>query len=239
MKFDPTSPYGELYSTESVVGTLGRGAPAQEIEEEVPMRGAFTGVLVLACWLLQAAAGDAQSSTSVVLRGAAAVPQGEWVSGESFGSGYGAGIDVMTAFKPSVGAYLGWEQLSFEMAPESVGESARRASDTGLRMGVFGRLPYTLAGTTPFALAGAIVNMTALDVSPGTTPAGRGSIGLGYEVGAGLDAPIAPLLSVMTAVRYRSHSVEFASQERVGGEEWLRSMVSYFALGVGLRVRLP
>src|SRR5690349_7356752 len=122
------------------------------------MCGAVKGVLVLACCLAHATAGHAQSSTSVILHSAATAPRGEWVSGESFSTGRGTGIDVLVDFNRVAGAYIGWVQLTFEMGSETQGSSARRAADTGLRVGVLGRVPYSLGGARPFGLAGAIAN---------------------------------------------------------------------------------
>lgn len=167
---------------------------------------------------------------AVEVRGAFAMPQGDWNEGEAIGNGFGYGLDARLQILPLISLYGGWDRYSFDM--ESTGEGETDASDSGLHLGGQISLPLSaITGVSPFAFAGLVYNRTTLGPSGGIgSLEGESDDELGYELGAGVAFPFAPTLSLTPAVRYRTHSANFDG----AGD----TTVSYLSLEVGLKLAL-
>lgn len=168
---------------------------------------------------------------AVEVRGGFAIPQGEWNDSDAIENGFGYGINARLQILPLISLYGGWDKYSFEM--DDLGGSDSDASDSGLHLGAQLSLPLSaVTGVSPFAFAGMVYNRTSMAfTSAGTTIEAESDDGFGYEIGAGLAFPFAPLLTLTPAVRYRTHSADFPSA--VGSGE---TTVSYLSFDVGLKL---
>lgn len=197
-------------------------------------------LVISSCLLmgLLSAAGTAQAQgifpLAVEVRGAFAMPQGDWNESEAIGNGFGYGLDARLQILPLISLYGGWDHYTFDM--ESAEGSETDASDSGLHLGGLVSLPLSaITGVSPFAFAGLVYNRTTLNASAGSASLeGESDDELGYELGAGVAFPFAPTLSLTPAVRYRTHPASFTTVGDGEGD----TTVSYLSLEVGLKLGL-
>jgi hypothetical protein len=171
---------------------------------------------------------------AVEVRGAYAIPSGDWNEDGLFENGFGAGATVTAMVAPHRGIYVGWDMFRFPVDEEELGVDADAdGTDAGFRAGLasFIAIPW-VPGTQLFSELGLVYNTFEISASDGGSSAGvESEWGLGYEATVGFTIQAAPRLDVVPNVRYRQHQVEF---EDVDGSD----TVQYFAFGVGLRLRL-
>ena len=174
------------------------------------------------------------------VRGGFAVPTGDWNEEDDIENGFGFGANVQLQVLPLVMLYGGWERYAFGIDlgddPDFEGVDAD-ATDSGFRAGAKVALPLQgLTGLAPFAFAGLTYSQVETGASDGGSSISfESDNALGFEVGGGVEVPVAPALSLTPALRYRSHAAEFDAFAELGGEE---TTVSYISLDVGLKLGL-
>ncbi|MBV9774032.1 MAG: porin family protein [Gemmatimonadetes bacterium] len=200
------------------------------------MRKLFVAAVLGVGLVGSASASLAQSilPLSAEVRVGAAIPTGDFSDGVKTGSSYGA--TVKFSVMPMIALYGGWEQAVFkaEDDPDFQGTDVK-IRDTGVRAGAELRIPLVgmVTGISPYVQAGALFNKATASLSDDT----GGSLdinsdrGLGFEVGAGAGIRIAPTISLVPEVRYRTYKPDFGDQS---GD----SNLSYFNVGLGVSVHL-
>lgn len=171
---------------------------------------------------------------AVEVRGGYAIPTGDFSEDELFENGLGVGATVTAMVSPQMGIYAGWEMFRFSIDEEALGVDADAdGTDAGFRAGLASFVPLSAyPNVTPFTELGVVFNTFEISASDGDSSAGiESDAGLGYEAGVGVAVQVGPRLQVTPSVRYRQHEAEFDDFEGTG-------TVSYFAFGVGLRLRM-
>jgi opacity protein-like surface antigen len=161
----------------------------------------------------------------------AGFPTGDFGEDDDVGTGLGFGADAVLRVLPLVNVYGGWERYSFDGKGESNGTNV---TDSGIRAGAQLSIPVGMVtGFSPFVSAGLLYNRTSAEATEGSASLKFTSDWkLGYELGAGISVPVAPALSVVPAVRYRSHDVSFSDLEGFSGT------ISYLSVEAGLKLGL-
>jgi opacity protein-like surface antigen len=197
------------------------------------MKKIVVGMMAVAGLVAAARPAMAQGVIPLAVEGRAGVgfPTGDFGDNDDIGTGFGFGGDVVLRVLPLVNIYGGWEYYSFDGKGESDGS---RITDSGARAGAQLSIPVgPVTGVSPFVSAGVLYNRATAEASEGSASLKFTSDWkLGYEVGAGVAVPVAPAVSVIPAVRYRAHDVEFGDLEAVSGN------ISYLTLEIGAKVGL-
>lgn len=176
----------------------------------------------------------AQTPVIVEARGGYTFPtNGDWNESGYYQNGSGAGLTVTAIVTSQSGVYVGWERFRFPADQELPGVDARSYStDAGFRAGVAAFIPLAaLPAVTPFTELGLVYNTFEVSLTDADTVITiETDPSLGYEAGVGATVRVMSRLEVAPTFRFRQHKVEF--------EDGTSDTVEYFALGVGLRVRL-
>jgi opacity protein-like surface antigen len=177
----------------------------------------------------------AQTPFIVEARGGYTFPtNGDWNESGYYQNGSGAGLTVTAMLRSQSGVYVGWESFRFPADQERPGVDERSYStDAGFRAGLASFIPLAaLPAVTPFTELGLVYNAFEISVTddPDTVRKIESDPSLGYEAGVGATIRMMSRLEVAPTFRYRQHKVEF--------ENGRSETVGYFALGVGLRMRL-
>ena len=161
----------------------------------------------------------------------AGFPTGDFGKDDDVGTGLGFGADAVLRVLPLVNVYGGWEHYSFNGKGESDGS---KVTDSGIRAGAQLSIPVGMVtGFSPFVSAGLLYNRASAEASEGSISVKFTSDWkLGYELGAGISVPVAPALSIVPAVRYRSHDASFSEVEGSSGT------ISYLSVEAGLKLGL-
>jgi opacity protein-like surface antigen len=168
------------------------------------------------------------------IRGGYAIPTGDWNEEDAFENGLGIGGSVMAMVTPQIGVYAGYEAFRFGVEEDEEGVEAD-ATDAGFRAGIsFSTNVPAYQNVTPFIEAGVLYNTMTIGASgDGTTIDIESEESLGFEAGVGFAATVAPRVSVVPMVRYRTHDVEFDLEGLEGSDT-----VQYVIVGLGLRLSL-
>lgn len=163
--------------------------------------------------LLSPAALQAQNAfpISAEVRGAFAIPTGEWADDDGFGNGLGFGGALNYWASPSIGIFGGWDRFSFSVDESDLDpDMDAHTTDSGFRAGLHLRVPIASAPSLlPFVQLGGIYSRTDIGVS-----GDAGSLSfvsdyeLGYEIAAGADFDAGPV-GLRPSLFYRSHDAEF------------------------------
>lgn len=176
----------------------------------------------------------AQTPVIVEARGGYTFPiNGDWNESGYYQNGSGAGLTVTGMVTPQSGVYVGWEWFRFPADQELPGVDERSYStDAGFRAGLASFVPLAaLPAVTPFTELGLVYNTFEISVTDADAVRKiEADPSLGYEAGVGATIRVMPRLEVAPTFRYRRHKAEF--------EDGTSDTVEYFALGVGLRMRL-
>ena len=164
------------------------------------------------------------------VRGGAGIPIGDFEDGA--GTGWIVGGTVRYLFSPGFEGYAGYDYASFP-GEDTDPDLDFDIRDHGLRLGVRADIrPAGAPAIAPWLESGLMVNRTSVSASSGNA---SGSIdadwALGFELGAGVSVPLGARAALTPGVRYRNHKADF-------GEELGSTTVSYFAVDVGIHVRL-
>jgi hypothetical protein len=176
----------------------------------------------------------AQTPVIVEARGGYTFPtNGDWNESGYYQNGRGAGLTVTAMVTSQSGVYAGWERFRFPADQELPGVDARSYStDAGFRAGLASFIPLAaIPAVTPFTELGLVYNTFEISLTDADTVIMiEADPSLGYEAGVGATIRVMPRLEVAPTFRYRQHKVEF--------EDGRSETVGYFALAVGLRLRL-
>ena len=155
---------------------------------------------------------------------------GNWNELATYKNGSGAGATVTAMVAPQIGVYLGWDRYRFRTDEEQPGVAPDAfITHAGYRAGLTVFIPIrAVPAVTPVLEAGSIYNTVAVSLGDGRRAETRRSGG--REAGVGVMVRVTPRLNVAPTFRIREHKVEF--------EDGSSQTMGYFALGVGLRVRL-
>ena len=161
-------------------------------------------------------AGHAQSVIpfAVEARGGLAFPTSETLK-DNYDVGYELGATAKVSVLPMLRLYGGYQYTEFTAKDVGggSGDSSLKLKDQGFRAG--GELGVPLlgmaTGLSPYVLGGATYDVTssAVQFVEGTEVVGKSDRTFGYELGAGLDFHMSPLLSLRPEVRYRSYKPDF------------------------------
>lgn len=197
------------------------------------MRKIVVGMIAVAGLVAATRPAMAQGVIPLAVEGRVGVafPTGDLGENDDVGAGFGFGGDVVLRVFPLVNVYGGWEHYSFDGKGESDGSSV---TDSGIRAGAQLSIPVGMVtGFSPFVSAGLLYNRASAEAGEGSASLKFTSDWkLGYEVGAGVSVPVAPAVSVVPAVRYRAHDVEFSDFDVAWGS------ISYLSLEMGVKVGL-
>jgi hypothetical protein len=175
----------------------------------------------------------AQPPVIVEARGGYTFPtNGDWNESGYYLDGSGAGLTVTAMVTSQSGVYVGWERFRFPADTELPGVDERSYStDTGFRAGVASFVPLPAVPVTAFTELGVVYNTFEVSLTDaGAVRRIEADPSLGYEAGVGAAIRVIPRLEVAPTFRYRQHKAEF--------DDGTSDTVGYFALGVGLRLRL-
>lgn len=179
------------------------------------------------------AAAHAQSVVPLSIEGnvGVGVPTGDF--GDAADPNYGLGATVTYDLGPLVGLRAGYTYQRFGVTDEAeLGDVDADWSDSGFALGLE-LSPLLTPGLNLLLHADAILHRIKVTASAGAATSSVSSDrSFGFDVGAGLAFPVAPRVSIVPRVRYRQYNAEF-DVEGEGGDD----TVSYFAGGVGLRIR--
>jgi opacity protein-like surface antigen len=176
----------------------------------------------------------AQTPVIVEARGGYTFPtSGDWNESGYYQNGSGAGLTVTAMVRSQSGVYVGWESFRFPADQELPGVDERSYStDAGFRAGLASFIPLAaIPAVTPFTELGLVYNTFEISLTDADTVITiETDPSLGYEAGVGAAIRVMSRLEVAPTFRYRQHKVEF--------EDGRSETVGYFALGLGLRMRL-
>jgi opacity protein-like surface antigen len=202
------------------------------------MNGSLSTLVALAALAALPLTGAAQTSPtsdvpfSIEIRASLAHATGDIAEDDDVGTGIGIEATGEYAIAPLVSIYGGWSRVSFGV--DSGDDSNIDLVDSGFQLG--GKVYIPVATGTPVApwiRVGGIFNQARIHAED--TDASiefKSDRSIGFEVGAGLDAAVAPNLSLAPELRYRRYGTEFDAFSDLGGAE---GDVTYFTLGLGLR----
>ena len=168
------------------------------------------------------------------LRGGYAIPTGDWNEDDTFENGLGLGATVMAMATPQIGVYAGYEAFRFSV-DEDEEEVDAHATDAGFRAGISlsANVP-AYQNVTPFIEAGVIYNTLTIEASDGDASVDiESEASIGFEAGVGFATTVAPRLSVVPVLRFRTHDVEFDLEGLEGSDT-----VQYVIVGLGVRLSL-
>lgn len=184
---------------------------------------------MLCAALIAPAAVEAQTVLPLSVEGrvGVGVPTGDFGDGASAGVGFGATATYHVM--PMIGIRAGYDYQRFSV-DDDVEDVELDVTDSGFALGLALTPPLT-PGLNLVLHADAIMHQLKISASDGAV---SGSINsdrkVGFDVGAGLEFPIAPRASILPRVRYRQYGLNF-DDEDIGGD------VTYFAADVGLKIR--
>lgn len=197
------------------------------------MRKLVVGMMAVAGLMAATRPATAQGviPLAVEARIGAGFPTGDFGKDDDVGTGLGFGADAVLRVLPLVNVYGGWERYSFDGKGESEGSNL---TDSGFRAGAQLSIPVGMVtGFSPFVSAGALYNRASAEASEGSVSLKFTSDWkLGYELGAGVSVRVAPAVSLVPAVRYRSHDVTFSDSEGFSGT------ISYLSVEAALKIGL-
>jgi len=176
----------------------------------------------------------AQTTTPPIafeIRGGVGLPTGDFNDGAT--TGWIVGGTVRYVVNPGLEVYAGYDYSSFppdDPDPDLDFDIRDHGVRAGARADI--RPGGTVPSIAPWVEAGFMVNRTSVKAtSGGVTGTVDADWALGFEVGAGVSVPFAGRAALTPGVRFRSHKADF-------GEDIGSTTVSYFAIDLGVRVRL-
>lgn len=159
------------------------------------------------------------------------VPTGDFSDGGS-NPGVGFGATATYNVAPLVGIRASYSYQNF--GGEDVEELDVSGNDSGFAFGLEVSPPL-VPGVNLLVYADAILHQLEGKFSSGPNSLSITSDrGLGFDIGAAVEFPIAPRVRIVPRVRYRQYEAEFDPNETGG---FAGGDVTYFAGGVGLKVR--
>jgi len=188
--------------------------------------------LLLGAALARPAAAQTALPLSFEVRGGIGLPVGDFDDGAALG--WIVGGTVRYRSNANLDFYGGFDFASFPPDDDvDVGEADVDFRDFGVRAGVRADLQIaSVPAIVPWIEAGLLVNRTSVKGSAGEVSATIDSDwALGAEAGAGISIPIGPRAALTPGVRFRTHKADF-------GDDLGNSTMSYFAIDLGVLVRL-
>jgi opacity protein-like surface antigen len=171
------------------------------------------------------------SPFSIEGRAGVAVPTGD--AADALKTGFSVGANPGHSLLPLLDLYAGYSLQRFGFDDdEEFGDVDADATDSGFSLGARIGLPVT-GSIAPWLFGGVLLHQVEIEGREGNlTVSMKSDRSVGFEVGGGVSLPIAPLLSLTPAVRYRRYTADFD----FAGETWSED-VTYFAIDLGVRLR--
>jgi len=180
----------------------------------------------------------------VGVRGGAAIPTGtfsetnsgsveQFLQGAAPGLGYGADAGIGAGF---LGLYASIDRIQFECVNDPCGASGRyklSGASGGVRLGVplFPLIkPWVKGGIVVHDLAGTPGDASGTRIETIRRP--------GYEVGGGIDIPVAGIFSLTPQVRYIRQRLKYRL-EPAGTTATNARDVNYYTFDIAFRLRSP
>jgi outer membrane autotransporter protein len=152
---------------------------------------------------------------AVEARGGLAFPTTQEIK-DDYDVGYELGATAKLSLLPMLRIYGGYQYTEFAAKGET-DDVKVRLKDAGFRAGGELGIPLVAMATgfSPYVLGGATydVTSTGTNVLGDAETVGKSDRTLGYEVGAGVDFHMSPLLSLRPEVRYRSYKPDFGGND--------------------------
>lgn len=162
-----------------------------------------------------AAPANAQSPLAVEGRVGLAFPTGDF--GEGLGLGYGIGANVSLNVTPTIAVYGGYSHTQFDY-DDDLFDTDDTFNVQGFDAGA--RLSLPMAGFSPYLRGGVVY------YQGGVSGGQKSDSELGFQVGAGLNYTLGPVVSFTPEVSYVTVPAEFGPD------------ASFVRADVGLRFRL-
>jgi opacity protein-like surface antigen len=184
--------------------------------------------VVLGLAIAAPAAVQAQSPFSVEVQAGVVVPTGDFAD-DFATTGFGFGVHAMYQLTPMFDLYAGYSWQRFGLEEDEFDGVDVDVDDSGFALGARINL-MGMPGFDPWIRAGVILHEIKFSGSEGGfTASFTSDRSVGFEVAAGLAFPVAPRVSIVPAVTFRTYSPEFEGES-------LDESVSYFGVHVGGRI---
>lgn len=183
------------------------------------------GALLLAGLVAVPSAARAQFPLSVELHGGLAMPTGDF--GDLADTGMSLGVDGVVRVLPQLAVYGGYSLGTFGCSDAIIGtvcDPNDEFESAGFNLGVRASLPLQ-STLHPWAGAGAIFH----DIERGAAEAGGDT---GFEVAAGLEVELSPMIRVGPQVRYRSYTV---TEQNLAGAE-VQQDIGFYTIEIAGRL---
>jgi len=180
------------------------------------------------------------------LRGGAGIPTGSFT--DSAGgtaenrvlagakTGFGYGLDLGVNLGP-LGVYAGFDKIKFD-CEEQVCPAETNYKLQGVSAGLRVSVPF-FPLVKPWAKAGVTFNELEADFTGGgSSPQFSTERTPGYEIGAGLDIPLARIFSLTPQVRYIGQKLDYRIPGVTTGNTTEKA-ANYYTFDLGLRFRSP
>jgi opacity protein-like surface antigen len=171
---------------------------------------------------------NAQDNWSVELRPGINFATGDLADAE-LKTGFGAELAVSYNFMEHLGAYVGWGWNKFTSdSPSFAGSGDTDFEETGYTFGLQFIHPINNSSTSYLIRAGGIYNHIEAENSMGDITADSGH-GLGWEIGAGIQAELGSNWNLRPQLGYRALSRDIEI-----GSATTDVDLNYFSIGVGI-----